>query len=162
MPRPARPDRRAAVRAEDGPETTNDAEMTPDASRFLFRVLIPATPPKEATKNWHGSWRTKAEAIAEARETGGWAVKKALTADEREGIPDALDLWITVVWPKGQRRFDDDGLIPAVAPFRDAIAEVLGHTSDHRYRVRSLMQLRVQDGEQPYTEIDVWTQEEAR
>lgn len=134
----------------------------PTLTEVALSITIPGvTPPREATKNWHGHWSERSKAVRSFRIMSHWAIYEAIHANGQEALPDTLDLAVWVRWPKGQRRFDDDGIRSAIAPLQDELRTMLNHASDHRYKVLFVEQTHAKRAEDVGMTIEVRLRETA-
>jgi hypothetical protein len=91
-------------------------------------VVVPMAPPKELATNRRGSahWRYRQAAAKLLRTTA-----RAVTLEQHAKAGWEHYVWFTrpvdvhehIVWPKGQRRFDPDGLATLCKPALDGIVD---------------------------------------
>jgi hypothetical protein len=91
-------------------------------------------PPVEVSPNWHGSWRKKAEAVAELREHAHW-----LRRLERS---PAVTIDFQIAWCCGRRRLDDDNAKACMKPIIDGIAAELWSGQDRHVTIGEVVQTR--------------------
>jgi crossover junction endodeoxyribonuclease RusA len=117
----------------------------PVAARTVT-VTVPMAPPLALSTNQRSKnhWHTTREATKELREAAYWSAHDINY--QQFGMYIALDVWTSkpvdvhehIVWPKGQRRFDPDGLATLCKPALDGIVDAGLIPNDSAVYIRNL------------------------
>jgi crossover junction endodeoxyribonuclease RusA len=107
----------------------------PVAARTVT-VVVPMAPPKELAINRRNAshWRTTGQATKELREAAYWATGGWIGCTWK----CMVDVHEHIVWPKGQRRFDPDGLATLCKPALDGIVDAGLIPNDSAVYIRNL------------------------
>jgi hypothetical protein len=111
-------------------------------------IVVRMLPPAEVSPNWHGSWRKKAEAVAELREQAHWAticgVDDPVNAIHLRRLERCAAVMIDfeIAWCCGRKRLDDDNAKACMKPIIDGIAQELWGGQDRHVTIGEVTQVR--------------------
>jgi Holliday junction resolvase RusA-like endonuclease len=86
----------------------------------VYRTIVPCVPDSDLSPNARVHWRVRARKVASFREFVGWATKSDAPPEPFAG---PVVLTVSVGWPVGRKRHDDDNMVALCKTMVDGITD---------------------------------------
>ena len=84
------------------------------------RVIVPCVPDSDIGPNGRLHWAVKARKVKQLREFVGWHARENAPDEPMTG---AVVLRVSVGWPKGRKRHDDDNMVALLKAVQDGLTD---------------------------------------
>jgi Holliday junction resolvase RusA-like endonuclease len=99
----------------------------------VYRTIVPCVPDADLSPNARVHWGVRARKVANLRNFVGWAVK-ADAPDEPFAGPVVLT--ISVGWPVGRKRHDDDNMVSLLKTVVDGMTDAGWWVNDSQVSIK--------------------------